>query len=75
MHQLRPYNQQVLDATQAAARAITIAVFLCIGIANYAVFGTKLQVRWFTLGGKLCCCRCGCMCSCTGSRNEERAAG
>ncbi|PRW32504.1 sodium-coupled neutral amino acid transporter 7 [Chlorella sorokiniana] len=43
MHQLRPYNQPVLDATQAAARAITIAVFLCIGIANYAVFGTKLQ--------------------------------
>ncbi|KAI7841461.1 hypothetical protein COHA_004856 [Chlorella ohadii] len=46
MHQLRPFNQPVLDATQAAARAITIAVFLCIGVANYAVFGGKLQVEW-----------------------------
>lgn len=46
MHQLRPYRQTQLDATQAAARAITIAVFLTIGLSNYAVFGSKLRVLW-----------------------------
>lgn len=42
--QLRPYRQGLLDATQAAARGLTIAVFLAIGLSNYAVFGTDLQV-------------------------------
>lgn len=70
MHQLRPYNQAVLDATQAAARGITIAVFLSIGIANYAVFGTKLQA---SLGG---CAQCEPLCSggAAGGTGEEWTA-
>ena len=44
MGQLRPYSQWVLDATQATARLLTIAVFLAIGFTNYAVFGSKIQV-------------------------------
>jgi hypothetical protein len=58
MGQLRPYSQRVLDVTQAAARMLTLAVFLSIGISNYAVFGSKIQVRgaawvWEIWSGRL----------------------
>lgn len=43
MHQLRPYRQGLLDAAQALARALTVAVFLAIGLSNYAIFGPDLQ--------------------------------
>jgi hypothetical protein len=50
MGQLRPYSQRVLDATQAIARMLTLAVFLSIGISNYAVFGSKIQVTSMAWG-------------------------
>ncbi|KAL4421373.1 hypothetical protein ABPG75_010664 [Micractinium tetrahymenae] len=43
MSELRPYRQGLLDVTQAAARALTIAVFLTIGFSNYLVFGPDLK--------------------------------
>lgn len=43
MGELRPYRQGVLDFTQTAARVVTIAVFLTIGISNYVVFGPDLK--------------------------------
>lgn len=44
MHEVRPYHQGILDAAQAAARLLTIGVFLAIGISNNVVFGDELQV-------------------------------
>ena len=44
MTELQPYSQSILDAAQAAARVLTLAVFLTIGASNNAVFGKELEV-------------------------------
>lgn len=66
MHQLHPYSQSLLDAVQASARAITIAAFLTIGVANYAVFGGDLEVG---RGSLQCRAAAGCM-----QREKQEAA-
>ncbi|PSC76288.1 putative sodium-coupled neutral amino acid transporter 6 [Micractinium conductrix] len=43
MTELQPYSQSILDAAQAAARVLTLAVFLTIGASNNAVFGKELE--------------------------------
>lgn len=43
MDQVRPYRQAPLDIASATARVTTIALFLTLGISNYAVFGTELH--------------------------------